>query len=189
MRSRFVQSVKKYKTHVVFCLSAVMSPLITQCGNPVLEEMRDVIYGKTVETLYPNLPQGQAEALWPFIAKFEEEIGYKVDIPVQIGKVANVHGTAQTKGVCMKRLDINYRGVLIDQTYVEENITHQPAKLEWLIFHELGHCILDRGHTDQQVQVGDRQRKSSIMHTFILSDDEVDFYIHNREYYWQELRE
>lgn len=60
-----------------------------------------------------------------------------------------------------------------------------PKTREQVIFHELGHCILGRGHLDDSVNLGGYNIiPKSIMSTLLFS---TTYYDHNRTYYIDEL--
>ena len=54
-------------------------------------------------------------------------------------------------------------------------------KREQLMFHELGHCILDRPHTDQKLEDG---CPISIMDPYVIGES---CYLSHRNYYFEEL--
>lgn len=57
-------------------------------------------------------------------------------------------------------------------------------KREALMFHELGHCILNRRHDSEYVEIKGKWVPRSLMNPFILSSQ---IYLENREYYLDEL--
>jgi len=57
---------------------------------------------------------------------------------------------------------------------------------EQIIFHELGHCVLNRGHDDTLTTVGSyKSAKKSIMNASVFGDSFV--YRDNKDYYYTEL--
>lgn len=56
-------------------------------------------------------------------------------------------------------------------------------KKKILLYHELGHCLLEREHRDDELLVA----KSSIMHSFIFDNFKYSYYELNWEYYLREL--
>lgn len=171
----------------VFC--ATFSLLA--CQNEIQSihrQIGDVIYKETVIATMPKLPQGQDAELDPFVATFESLLGRPVEIPIRLGEVAGKISEATTKGVCIKHADSGYRGVVIDRTYYETHIKSEPEKVEWLVFHELGHCVLGRSHSSEKVTLKNNEvGKLSIMDTYILNTREVPIYQDNKQYYWDEL--
>jgi hypothetical protein len=62
----------------------------------------------------------------------------------------------QTIGVCITRSRINLSGVyqwrqiLVRESYFKK-YKNDPYEMRMLMFHELGHCILDRDHSDHLI--------------------------------------
>lgn len=70
-------------------------------------------------------------------------------------------------------------------TIVKRYWDRYPESLrEVLLYHELGHCILGRGHRDDQVEDGYHNRPVSIMNTYLLASS---YYLPNRADYIREL--
>ena len=96
--------------------------------------------------IYP----GVEEALWPFFAAFEQaaaDRGQHIDLAAEgiTGSIEAIpnHGTV---GLCNHRPEAPDH-VIIDESFWQMSNRH--AK-ELIVFHELGHCYLGRGHNDQQ---------------------------------------
>lgn len=80
-------------------------------------------------------------------------------------------------GVCL-RYSSGVNEVIIDEEYWNSGISYYRQKI--IIFHELGHCLLDRGHKDEKY----RGYYKSIMNTFIIrAEDYQEF----EEEYYREL--
>jgi hypothetical protein len=67
--------------------------------------------------------------------------------------------------------------IAIDRTYWKNS---SRWGREWLVFHELGHCVLDRDHRDDKFGVN---CPASIMHSYANSFCYKDY----RNYYVKEL--
>lgn len=66
---------------------------------------------------------------------------------------------------------------------IDENVFYEdPHVLELVVFHELGHCVLGRGHSSQQLDTG---MPASIMYPDI--SDYPQGYEAHPETYWKEL--
>jgi len=96
------------------------------------------------EPLYENVD----EALWPFFERFEVEgraRGLKVDIAARriTGKIEEIHKD-RVAGQCSYSY-ASPRNITIDQEFWERS---SAAYREMIIFHELGHCYLNRGHKE-----------------------------------------
>lgn len=93
--------------------------------------------------------------------------------------------TTDYAGVCRDRLGLSANEIGIERGFWNES--EESAK-EWLIFHELGHCVLDRDHDNQKLDNG---MWKSLMRggTFSGIDSRIPLcYIWERqEYYIDEL--
>jgi len=92
---------------------------------------------------HPNIGVGPEFA--PFVTEFEADFGrsignFPVTFAAQSGNVI---------GVCKIWSD-GYRMIEIDPEYWN-NLNVSDASRKALIYHELGHCILNRGHDDSYI--------------------------------------
>lgn len=55
---------------------------------------------------------------------------------------------------------------------------------EQLVFHELGHCVLNRGHDSREITVAGKKMVRSIMHPRMLQEN---LFLMHRDYYLREL--
>lgn len=94
------------------------------------------------------------------------------DIPINFGDPKN----GDHDGVC-KIYGDNTREVLIRKSWWDK--ADQVSK-KVMIFHELGHCRLDRRHNEETVQVNGRTYKVSIMHPVIPNS--YDYGMHEEGY-------
>ena len=111
-----------------------------------------------------NLESSVSPELLPYVLSFEEEAAargmsiewHQHDLIIELADIET-----EAVGRCLTFTD-DTRRVEIDPTYWmgQTNIGK-----EFVVFHELGHCILDRGHLDEADRTG---RCISIMHS---SDD------------------
>ena len=124
----------------IFAIMAVLG-----CENP-----NDVEYGFVDERLQP------------FFQRFSDEAdlrGVAVDL-----STSNIEAFVQTvfpnsvAGQCQRNTDRPSQIIIDVQSWNERNDTEK----EFLIFHELGHCILDREHRDDTDNSG---KCLSIMHS------------------------
>ena len=77
--------------------------------------------------------------------------------------------------------DYDKRQITINEDYWN---AISDYKKEILIYHELGHCVLDlRGHDNEQIEVEGCTIPKSIMNESLL----MNSYEENREYYLEEL--
>lgn len=127
--------------------------------------------------------QGVAPELWSYFEKFERaaaERGVAIDLAVVgiTGSIEKIHAHG-TVGLCNHRLD-QPNHVIIDKNFW---VSASENAKEMIVFHELGHCYLERGHTDAKRNDG---TCASIMRSG--KGGCVDFYNNtNKESYLDEL--
>ena len=86
----------------------------------------------------------------------------------------------QTLGVCY----LGQKTVYINSLYWGRHMTVYPYSKEQLIFHELAHCLLKRGHKENSMPSSVGDIPSSIMYPTFFSSH---FYLANYSYYVLEL--
>jgi hypothetical protein len=92
---------------------------------------------------HPNIGIGPEFA--PFVAQFEADYGASIgNFPITFSAQ-----TGNTIGVCKIWSD-GYRIIEIDPTFWN-NLNISDARRKSLIYHELGHCILNRGHDNAYI--------------------------------------
>ena len=106
---------------------------------------------------YPLVDQ----ELWPHFASFEEEAlrrGHRVDLSQAaiVGEIEEIHQD-QVAGTCAYSSRRSDKHVTIDKSFWDRA---SEAYREYIVFHELGHCYLYRGHMDQ---CRDNQTYASLM--------------------------
>lgn len=83
----------------------------------------------------------------------------------------------KTIGLCQHK---NKKIITLDRKFWNNA---SDARKETLLYHELGHCVLLRGHTSKRLPTGEY---ASIMTPYILPEKD---YLEHREYYVMELFE
>ena len=129
-----------------------------------------------------NIPFSNSE-LDPYFFKFEQEAsarGLTIDLK-ELGVSGHIVAITDEHiaGKC-KHSDTNPAMVMVDQEFWSS--AHDLHK-EYVIFHELGHCVLGRTHLNETLETG---ACKSIM----ASDNRVcgfDYSVENRKYYLDEL--
>lgn len=124
------------------------------------------------ETMYQGVDpefQEYVDAFWIDAAAADRVVFHR-DIPI------NFHSLEGQSGVCLKK--DGQAEILIDPEMWESRSIHQKKAL---IYHELGHCILDRPHDHGSIIIGDFGYPTSLMSedlglTFDGSERD-DFYI------------
>lgn len=139
--------------------------------------------GKSLDLDVAKEYKGVDEQLWSYFEEFEKEAakrGMQIDLLAAgiTGSIETIHAHG-TVGLCNHRID-EPNHVIIDAKFwasASEN------SREMIIFHELGHCYLSRGHNDVAKNDG---TCSSIMRSG--KGGCVDFYTNsNKSSYLDEL--
>ncbi|MEM1124254.1 MAG: hypothetical protein AAGJ18_27700 [Bacteroidota bacterium] len=114
----------------------------------------------TIEDIQPAEPEIRAfplvdERLWPYFERFEEEArarGENVDLVLSriSGKIEAID-REHVAGLCTTFGNARPGSVTIDATFW--NRANDLFK-EFIVFHELGHCYLNRGHREDAFSNG-----------------------------------
>ena len=154
--------------------------ILVGCGHG--QEVSDFVFKAKIPgedpTATSRLPAVIDDEFKPFVGTVEGITGIKVAIRIQFDKL-----DSDTRiGVCFSWSDGN-REVYVDKTTWP---TLSTLGKEQLILHELGHCILNRPHVDQLINIGSyKQIPKSIMHPYHFGNN--FFYDSNHSYYTDEL--
>jgi hypothetical protein len=138
----------------------------------------------TLEVIAPTKkPNPFLPSLQPYVERFyrlkakyrPNEKGIRRRIPIRF---ANLHGTIA--GLCYYGVGFHY--IEIDEKFWAEA---SEANREELIFHEMGHCDLDRDHQEGEIYWNNTMIPKTIMHCcgFINDWD----YWRDHDYYMKEL--
>lgn len=129
-----------------------------------------------------SIPRG---GVHPKIKPYFEEFNkygkkYKKDWKtpkINIG-LANLEGlnVFYPDGMILGACNYVTRDIVINKRFMEKNLD----RIEEVIFHELGHCVLRRGHIGGKIN----GKVISIMNPYILEPEDYD---ENRDYYIKEL--
>ena len=126
--------------------------------------------------------QGVDPRLWNYFIDFEREAllrGYRIDLQeLEITGVIENISEDGVAGTCQYGNHLSH--VTVDQNYWNHSST---INREFVVFHELGHCVLNRGHQEASFQNGVCQSimasgTGSCLSAYSLS---------TREYYLDEL--
>lgn len=96
------------------------------------------------------------------IKEFEKHCKCKVSIPIYISKIKS----DSTIGLCYGfKQSIMFKFIILDETYWNESDMYDR---ESLVFHELGHCVLNKDHDASMVSFFYflDYRPKSIMHPY-----------------------
>ena len=100
----------------------------------------------------------------PFIQSFESHCKCKINIPVKIEKIKIKEKGYTTLGICYGfRMPILFRSVVIDSDYWAKADFYEK---ESTVFHELAHCVLNLGHTEEMTGDYIFIRPKSIMYPY-----------------------
>lgn len=126
----------------------------------------------------------------PHVQTFEKACNKKVEVNIRFGRYIFLPGyliNMNAIGVC---IGMYMPSFFLRYIYIDRDWWDKWGRLgemgEELILHELGHCVLDRGHTeDMQNYVERHQIPKSIMYPSIFGY--WGWYSQNREKYLEEL--
>lgn len=142
---------------------------VTSCGS----EYKDHIF---VQDRNNHKSISVNDEFKPYVEKFKELYSLNFHIRVEFEDLEKTY-----VGMCYY-WDDGHREIGIDQDRWQRLSADER---EVLIFHELGHCILNRDHVEELGHVGKYENApKSIMHPYIFSDP---YYALNRQYYFNEL--
>lgn len=111
------------------------------------------------------------------VEKFKLIYGKSVDIEIKFKDLE-----IMTAGVCYVYTDSSLNHIQIDRDIF---FSYSELGREELIFHELGHCILDRDHTTSRISYKDTTIPKSIMYPYTFGNS--SFYSEMLSYYYDEL--
>lgn len=142
--------------------------LISSCGKNI----SDFIQGKG------NPKRGKTDPVFrEFVDSFSQRFNISVGVPITFKPIEQKYA-----GVCLVYVN-GYREIRINKIYWE---SYSREQKEQLIFHELGHCVLNRGHDDSLIF--NTNCPNSIMRSFMFSQHEINTcYLPNYNYYMEDL--
>lgn len=167
----------------------LLSFVLSGCGEQVNDFINKRIDDKTPD---PRSGNPTSEDLQPYVEEFadlliENEMGsylhalkstpiWLTEIDVKGKSGGKVIGICHTWTSTLKK----FREITVNRKWFEEHKDNKPA-VRQLIEHELGHCVLGRGHEEE---VKDDGYPVSVMFPMHFS---VTHYEENYEYYTEEL--
>lgn len=128
--------------------------LLVGCGLPKLSDVID-------NGDKPYKVRKTDPSFYEYIERFERDFNLTVKVPVVFKALEDKYA-----GVCLKWQD-GYREININTTYWNQYTEYQK---EQLIYHELGHCVVDLKHDDDVLNGCPK----SIMRSFMFSTFEID---------------
>ena len=124
--------------------------LFSDCQQDGIEDLVEVPTEPEVRA-FPNVD----ERLWPFFQRFEEEaqeLGIDVDLVASriSGEIENIDAE-HVAGRCTTFGNFQPGNVTIDAEFFDRA---NDLFREFIIFHELGHCYLNRDHREDAFSTG-----------------------------------
>lgn len=126
---------------------------------------------------------GYPEEFEQYVVNFQKDTGKVVDTPISF---ADLEGGVV--GICYHYTNGNKK-IEIDRKYWKESETNQAKEYirESLIYHELGHCVLEQDHREELTS---HPRywylfPNSVMYPYLIGGQ--DFYSDFRDHYIKEL--
>lgn len=165
--------------YALLLLSALILLIISSCQMDGLLTTNEPIIAEP--DLYPNVEL----ALEPYFENFEREAlerGYRVDLSTAdiSGAIVEIHDE-DIAGTCSYSRFATNREIVIDESFWNRANSYYR---EYIVFHELGHCYLDRDHLDACLQEG---IWSSVMRSGTIAGCSDYYNRQTREYYLDEL--
>jgi len=139
--------------------------------------------GKSIDDYFlkkaKDVKQSESDPIFrEFVESFSIDYKVNVTVPVVLRSI-----DSQYAGVCIKYSN-GYKEVQINNLYWNNLSIEQK---EQLIYHELGHCVLNRGH-DNSLMPSNPDCPKSIMRSYMFSRYEIEnCYLPNYNYYKEEL--
>lgn len=113
-----------------------------------------------------------------FVESFSKQFSVRVKVPIIFKNIEEKYA-----GVCLKYSD-GYKEIRINPVYWNNYSLEQK---EQLIYHELGHCIFNRGHNDR-VMEANTNCPDSIMRSYMFNINEINnCYLPEYNHYMEEL--
>lgn len=157
---------------------------ITSCGTDC--SLSDLLETKIVGTVDPRDTTETNPEFLDYVEFYEALVGRKVrNIPINFGEM-NGDDTSNTLGQCRKWKTcgkVKFREIVIKKS---EWVKSTPHRKEVLLLHELGHCDLNRKHSEDMVELEGFKAASSIMYPYNIAD--FWYYEYYRYYYLEEFR-
>lgn len=147
------------------------------CGLPtVFQDVKESNFTRQFATSNPEFDS--------YKAKFEQEGKQRLsepnfaigDIPINFGDTEGEN----YQGICIKYSD-GTREIIIKKSWWDQQNQYYR---ESLIFHELGHCRLDRDHDNHETVINNNSYKTSMMNQYIVAPN---LYRSNKDAYLEEL--
>lgn len=160
--------------------ASLMMTLLVSCGDVTTSELTKRDRGDgTVELTEEDSLALVDERLRPMVSLFQARYGESIGkIPVQIRELSD-----NRAGTCRLWYDGRREIIISEQFY--NDTKDDTLLLQATVFHELGHCVLDRDHDWEKTSNGERTIYKSLMYPYVFNSSTV--YEDNYDYYHDEL--
>lgn len=112
-----------------------------------------------------------------FVNSFQAEFNKRVSVPIVLKAIDK-----QNAGVCLVYSN-GYREIQINSLYWD---SYSHEQREQLIYHELGHCVLNKDHNNGHLP--ESSCPMSIMRSFMFNSYEInECYLPEHNHYMEEL--
>lgn len=177
LKSRFLYA----GSHSPYLLALlILTTLTVGCGDMATADLTDSSRRqRSVELTEEGSLALVDKRLVPMVAKFQKRYGKPIgNIPVQIRELSD-----NRAGTCRLWYD-GRREIIVSEQFYNDTLD-DPYLLEATVFHELGHCVLNRDHDWGKTDTTDSTIYKSLMYPYVFSTS--DIYEANYEYYHDEL--
>lgn len=145
----------------------IMLLLVTGCGKNIED---------FIKIGQPKFKKAKTDPIFaPFIQSFQDEFNRKVKVPIVLKTIEQRYA-----GVCLVYSN-GYREIQINKNAWDRYSYEQK---EQLIYHELGHCVFNKGHDNTTRE----NCPNSIMRSYMFSQYEInECYLPEYEHYMHNL--
>ena len=144
--------------------------LLVSCGQSVQDFLN--INGSPIKKSKTN------PIFSEFVESFSKEFNVRVKVPIILKKIEPRYA-----GVCIKYSN-GYKEIQINSIHWNNYSLEQR---EQLIYHELGHCVFNRGHNDKWMKTN-ANCPDSIMRSYMFDTNEINnCYVPEYKHYMEEL--
>ena len=145
----------------------IMLLLITGCGKNISDFLN---------INQPKFKKADTNPIFaPLIKSFESELGLTVKVPIVLKRIEQKYA-----GVCLVYSN-GYREIQINSDYW---YSYTPEQKEQLVYHELGHCVLNKEHDNTLRE----NCPNSIMRSYMFNTYEInECYLPEHNHYMENL--
>lgn len=153
-------------------VTILLSFLLVSCGGAIVKKEHVMIMGGGQRQFASSDAEFEEyEKEFEAVGKRElQDSNFSTgDIPINFGDTKS----KTFKAVCLKYANGD-KEVIVDKSWWDSNKDKYSRKS--IIFHELGHCRLNRDHKNEKLKANSRLIKNSLMNEFIVRGDRFKKY-------------